>query len=89
MPVIATPGSSEAAEDRNKLAQEICEKTGGMFRLEMTSINKGTASIENAYDETLNAPAILKSVKDAGEKGFSAVVTAASSSKRLTVGSSL
>ena len=74
MPVIATAGSREAAEDRRKLAEEIEKKTGGIFKLEMTNIEKGTASIEDAYDEALNAPAILKKVKEAEEKGFSAVV---------------
>jgi len=74
MPVIASPGLSEAVEDRKKLAKEIEEKTGGMFKLEMTNIEKGTASIEGAYDEELNAPAILKKVKEAEEKGYSAVV---------------
>jgi len=74
MPVISSAGLSEAAEDRKKLAEEIEEKTGGAFKLEMTNIEKGTASIEDAYDEALNAPAILKKVKEAEEKGFSAVV---------------
>lgn len=74
MPVIASPSLSEAVEDRKKLAKEIEEKTGGMFKLETTNIEKGTASIEGAYDEELNAPAILKKVKEAEEKGYSAVV---------------
>jgi len=74
MPVIATADQSEAAEDRKRLAEEVEEKTRGMFRLEMANIEKGTVSIEDAYDEALNAPAILKKVKEAEEKGYSAVV---------------
>lgn len=72
--MIAISGLSNAVEDRKRLAKEVEENTGGKFSLEMTNIDKGTSSIEDAYDEALNAPAILRSVKEAEEKGFSAVV---------------
>jgi len=74
VPVIYTEGIKAALEDREKLARELRENTNGLVKLEITSLDKGTASIETAYDESVNAPYILQKVKWAEENGFDAVI---------------
>jgi len=74
IPIIYTEGIKEGLKDREKLAEEIREKTAGRVKLEMEFLDMGTASIESSYDEALNQPYILKKVKEAEERGYSAVV---------------
>ncbi len=74
IPVIETQGIAEAIEDRKKLGKILEEETGGLVKLDVLSIDKGTASIEGSYDEALNVPYILKNVKCAEKNGYDAVV---------------
>jgi allantoin racemase len=74
VPVMVTGGIREALEDRRRLAESLRESTGGIVRLEVEGLEKGTASIESLYDEYVNAPYILEKVKEAEERGFDAVV---------------
>ena len=74
LPVVYTEGLKGALEDRRKLAKEIDQQTGGLVKLDVASLDKGTASIEDAYDEAINTPYILEKVKKAEEEGYNAVV---------------
>ena len=74
LPVVYTEGLKGALEDRRKLAEEIDQRTGGLVKLDAVSLDRGTASIEDAYDEAINAPYILEKVKKAEEEGYNAVV---------------
>ncbi|MCC6010554.1 MAG: aspartate/glutamate racemase family protein [Fervidicoccaceae archaeon] len=74
VPVIYTEGIRGAIEDRKVLAQKIYEETNGLVKLDVDVINYGTASIESAYDEYINAPYILQKVKWAEKEGYGAVV---------------
>lgn len=61
-------------EDRQKLSRQIEEATGGMVKLETVFVDKGSASIENMYDDAIVAPYILQKVKWAEQNGFDAVI---------------
>jgi len=74
LPIVYTEGLKGALEDRRKLAEEIDQRTGGLVKLDAASLDKGTASIEDAYDEAINTPYILEKVKKAEEEGYNAVV---------------
>lgn len=74
VPVIVTEGIEGALEDRRRLAESLWESTGGLVKLEIEGLERGTASIESVYDEYVNAPYILEKVKEAEERGFNAVV---------------
>jgi len=74
LPVVYTEGLKGALEDRRRLAKEIDQRTGGLVKLDMASLDKGTASIEDAYDEAINTPYILEKVKKAEDEGYNAVV---------------
>jgi len=74
LPIVYTEGLKGALEDRRKLAKEIDQRTGGLVKLDAVSLDKGTASIEDAYDEAINTPYILEKVKKAEEEGYNAVV---------------
>jgi allantoin racemase len=74
LPVVYTEGLKGALEDRRKLAEAIDHRTGGLVKLDAVSLDKGTASIEDAYDEAINTPYILEKVKKAEEEGHNAVV---------------
>lgn len=74
IPVIETEGLTGAIEDRKELGKLLDEETGGLIKLDVLSIDKGTASIEGSYDEALNVPYILKKVKWAEKNGYDAVV---------------
>lgn len=74
LPVVYTEGLKGALEDRKKLAEEMERETGGLVKLEAVFLEKGTASIEDFYDEALNMPYILERVKKAEEEGYDAVV---------------
>ncbi len=74
VPVVYTEGIKDAIEDRKELARELRERTNGSVILDIVTIDKGTASIESAYDEYVNAPYIMQKVKWAEERGYDAVV---------------
>jgi len=74
LPIVYTEGLKSGMEDRKKLAAEISQKTGGLVELEAVSLEKGTASIEGFYDEALDIPHILETVKKAEQEGYDAVV---------------
>jgi len=74
VPVIYTEGIKDAIDDRKNLGKMLKEETNGLVELEVVVIEKGTASIEGAYDEALNVPYILEKVKWAEENGYDAVV---------------
>jgi allantoin racemase len=74
LPVVYTDGLKGAVADRKKLAAELTAQTNGRIRVELESLSKGTASIEDAYDEAVNEPHILDRVRMAEKSGFSAIV---------------
>jgi len=74
LPIVYTEGLKDALEDRQILGEEIKQGTGGLFELDTTTLEKGTASIEGSYDEALNMPHILERVKKAEQEGYDAVV---------------
>lgn len=74
LPVVHTEGLKGALEDRRKLAEAIDQRTGGLVKLDAVSLDKGTASIEDFYDEAIDTPYILEKVKKAEEEGYNAVV---------------
>jgi allantoin racemase len=63
-----------AVADRNGLAEQLSSQTNGKVRLEFDSLQQGTVSIEDAYDEALNEPYILDKIGQAEKNRFSAVV---------------
>ncbi len=74
IPVVYTEGLKGAIEDRKKLAEEVRQRTAGVIELDAVSLEKGTASIEDFYDEALDIPYVLEKVKKAEENGYDAVV---------------
>jgi allantoin racemase len=74
VPVVFTEDIKEAIRDRERLAENLENDTKGLVKLEVEPLEKGTASIESLYDEYINAPYILKKVKEAEERGFNAIV---------------
>jgi len=74
VPIIYTEGIKAALEDRKNLAKKIEEETNGLVSMDITTIDKGAASIESAYDEYINAPYIVQKVKWAEDQGYNAVV---------------
>jgi len=74
LPIVYTEGLKGAMEDRKKLAEEVMQRTAGLIELHSVSLEKGTASIEDFYDEALDIPYVLEQVKKAEENGYNAVV---------------
>ena len=72
-PDIYTDAFKGAAEERKKLSNLMRERTGGLVELQTVFVDKGLASIENAYDESINTPFILEKVKWSEEQGCDAV----------------
>jgi len=72
-PDIYTDAFKGAAEERKKLSNLVRERTGGLVELQTVFVDKGLASIENAYDESINTPFILEKVKWSEEQGCDAV----------------
>ena len=74
VPIIYTEGIKLAIEDRKSIAKKLEEETNGLVKMDVVTLDKGTASIESAYDEFVNAPYILQKVKWAEDNGYDAVV---------------
>ena len=74
LPILYTESLKEALEDRRNLAEDIKKKTGGIFEIDATTLEKGMASIEGSYDEAINIPHILEKIKNAEQEGYDAVV---------------
>jgi allantoin racemase len=74
VPIIYTEGVRAAIEDREALAGQLERDTNGLVSMTVATLDKGTDSIESAYDEHVNAPYILEKVKWAEENGYDAVV---------------
>jgi allantoin racemase len=74
VPVVYTKGLRHAFADREKLAQQVARRTGNRVRLEIDSLDRGSPSIEDAYDEAVNTPYILAKTKAAEAEGFSAAI---------------
>ena len=72
-PDIYTDALKGAAEERKKLSDSVRERTGGLVEIQTVFVDKGLASIENAYDESINTPFILEKVKWSEEQGCDAV----------------
>lgn len=72
-PDIYTDALKGAAEERKKLSDSVRERTGGLVEIQTVFIDKGLASIENAYDESINTPFILEKVKWSEDQGCDAV----------------
>ena len=52
-PIVYTEGIKDALEDRKNMIDEIEQRTGGLFKLDVATLEKGTASIEGSYDKPL------------------------------------
>lgn len=74
IPVVVTDDIRETVVDKNKLAKNIEKETNGLVKLDVISIETGTASIEGSYDEALNTPNILQKVEWAEQQGYNALV---------------
>ena len=74
VPIMYTEGIKLAIEDRKNLAKRLEEETDGLVKMDVITLDKGTASIESAYDEFVNAPYIIQKVKWAEDNGYNAVV---------------
>jgi len=74
LPILYTESLKDALEDRRNLAEDIKKKTGGIFEIDATTLEKGMASIEGSYDEAINIPHILEKIKNAEQEGYDAVV---------------
>lgn len=74
LPILYTESLKDALEDRRNLAEDIKKRTGGLFEIDATTLEKGMASIEGSYDEAINIPHILEKIKKAEQEGYDAVV---------------
>jgi len=73
IPVPLTPQLENSTKDAYKIAKELSDKTNNSFGMDIISINKGSTSIEDAYDEAINSPYILEKIKDIGSN-YDAIV---------------
>lgn len=73
-PDIYSEDLKQTIEERKKLSEEIKKSSNDLIRVETVLVDKGSASIENALDEAVNAPYILEKVKWAENEGYDAVV---------------
>ncbi|MGC8701221.1 MAG: aspartate/glutamate racemase family protein [Thermoplasmata archaeon] len=73
IPVPYTKNLEKTLEERKKLKKEILEKTNGSFDLDISFLEKGSTSIEDAYDEAINTPFILEKIRDL-ENNYDAIV---------------
>lgn len=73
-PDIYTDDIKGAIEERQKLSENIRNESNGFINVDVVTVDKGSASIENAFDEAVNAPYILQKVKWAEKEGYNAVV---------------
>jgi len=64
IPVPLTPQLENSTKDAYKIAKELSDKTNNLFGMDIISINKGSTSIEDAYDEAINSPYILEKIKE-------------------------
>ncbi|MEL9997268.1 MAG: aspartate/glutamate racemase family protein [Sulfolobales archaeon] len=74
IPIIYQKEIEAALEDRKVLARKVAEETNELVKLDITTLDYGTASIESSYDEYVNAPYILQKVKWAESVGYNAVI---------------
>ncbi len=72
-PDIYTDAFKGVAEEQKKLSDSVRERTGGLVEIQTVFVDRGLASIENAYDESINTPFILEKVKWSEEQGCDAV----------------
>lgn len=68
VPILREPAIEQA------VAREIACADLGDFQVDVRFLPRGTASIEGAYDESVNTPYILSEVGRAQEEGYRAVV---------------
>ena len=73
-PDIYTDELKEAKRYRERLSKILNERTNGLVELDTVFVKKGSASIEDAFDEAVNTPYILQEVKLGEEKGYDAIV---------------
>lgn len=74
IPIVHTEDVVNALEERRKMAEKINQQTRGLVELDFVLLDRGAASIEDAYDEAISVPFILQKVKKAEEDGYNAVV---------------
>ncbi len=74
LPVIYTDDIKAAVDDRKKLAKNINKQFNGVVKMDIISLERGTASIESCYDEALNTPYILEKAEWAEKKGYHGIV---------------
>ncbi len=74
IPVVIGKELQKTLEYRKELAKEIKERTNDAIRIDIVSLEKGSASLEYGLDEIYSAPYILQKVKWAEENDYSAAV---------------
>ncbi|MEB3860273.1 MAG: aspartate/glutamate racemase family protein [Desulfurococcales archaeon] len=74
VPIVYTESIKAAIRDREGLAKRLEDETNGLVKMDVATLEKGTASIESAFDEYVNAPYMLKKIKWAEDSGYDAVV---------------
>lgn len=72
-PDIYTDALEGVAEERKRLSAFVRERTGGLVDVQTVFVDKGLASIENYYDESINTPFVLEKVKWSEQQGSDAV----------------
>ncbi|KXA88769.1 hypothetical protein AKJ62_04520 [candidate division MSBL1 archaeon SCGC-AAA259D14] len=73
-PDVYTEDLKKTKENRKKFSENLKEQTNKLVELETVFVDKGSASIEDAFDEAVNAPYILQKVKTGKKEGYDAVV---------------
>ncbi len=74
IPIVMGEELKHTLEDRKNLAREIKEKTNGAVEMNIVSLEKGSTSLEYAFDEIYSGPYIIQKVKWAEENGYDAAV---------------
>jgi allantoin racemase len=73
VPIPYSEKLSEAHKEMEIISKEIAQNTNNAFKVEVIYIDKGSSSIEDAYDEAINTPFILEKIRDL-ENNYDAIV---------------
>lgn len=73
LPVPYSQNLRIALDDRKGIAKELSIKTKDEFKMEIITVEKGSTSIEDSYDEAINAPYILEKIEEVGNN-YDAIV---------------
>ncbi|MGC8981988.1 MAG: aspartate/glutamate racemase family protein [Minisyncoccia bacterium] len=66
LPIPKIENLESTLKDRKDLSQKISALTNFSFQLDIELIKKGSVSIEGAYDEVINSPYIIETIKEIG-----------------------